>query len=277
MNINNILNDIQQADPEFGERISHRRGILKSFGSKITAIALPLALGAMIKKAYGKTTDAVYDALAFALSLEYLEHEFYATAIDANTTSSFIPAEHLPGIQKILYDEKAHVDFLSGVLSEAGAPMPPKPTYDFTGGYGAGNGPYVGTFSVYSKFLEQAQVFEDLGVRAYKGQVPNLMANDTFMRAALNIHSVEAKHAAHIRMIRNVPGLMPWITAVNTGITTNNATQKIYAGEDMNAQSGIPLININGFEISNESATEAFDEPFGRDQVTKILSEFIKP
>jgi len=41
-------------------------------------------------------------------------------------------------------------------------------------------------------------------VRAYKGAAPltNVMANKTVLTAALNIHSVEARHASHIRSMR---------------------------------------------------------------------------
>ena len=43
--------------------------------------------------------------------------------------------------------------------------------------------------------------FEDLGVAAYKGQAANLIENDAILTAALQIHSVEARHAAEVRRI----------------------------------------------------------------------------
>ena len=47
--------------------------------------------------------------------------------------------------------------------------------------------------------------FEDLGVAAYKGQAGNLMASDEILTAALQIHSVEARHAAEVRRILGMP------------------------------------------------------------------------
>lgn len=47
---------------------------------------------------------------------------------------------------------------------------------------------------------------EDLGVAAYKGQVQNLLAAGEaakpVLAAALAIHSVEARHAAGVRFLR---------------------------------------------------------------------------
>jgi hypothetical protein len=47
-----------------------------------------------------------------------------------------------------------------------------------------------------------AQAFEDTGVRAYKGQAGNVMSNKTVLQAALQIHSVEARHASQVRRMR---------------------------------------------------------------------------
>jgi hypothetical protein len=63
-------------------------------------------------------------------------------------------------------------------------------------------------------FLAVAQSLEDTGVRAYKGGAPFLMSNKTVLEAALNIHSVEARHASRVRTMRR-GGLA----------TNNNASQ----------------------------------------------------
>ena len=47
--------------------------------------------------------------------------------------------------------------------------------------------------------MSLAQAFEDTGVRAYKGQAKNLISTPDLLTAALQIHSVEARHAAAIR------------------------------------------------------------------------------
>src|ERR1700744_54932 len=96
MDFKNILNEIEKVDPEVFEKLSPRRHILKSFGSKVAVAALPFALGSLFNKAYGKTTDVIIDTLNFALTLEYLEYNFYQTAINTNATTSFIASADQP-------------------------------------------------------------------------------------------------------------------------------------------------------------------------------------
>ena len=55
--------------------------------------------------------------------------------------------------------------------------------------------------SNFETYLTLSQTFEDLGVAAYKGQAGNLIANDGILQTALQIHSVEARHAAIVRKI----------------------------------------------------------------------------
>ncbi|HZF66003.1 MAG TPA: ferritin-like domain-containing protein [Chitinophagaceae bacterium] len=195
MNLLSIFEEIQKVDPEFNERISPRRAAIKNLtglGSKIALTAMPLALGSLLQKAYGQTqpTD-VKGILNFALTLEYLEAEFYTRGVAA---SGLIPAgTAVAGLTQIRDDENKHVAFLKSVL---GNDAVPKPNFDFTAG-GAFPNPFAA--GNYDVFLALAQAFEDTGVRAYKGQAPNLLGNKTVLQAALNIHSVEARHAAHVR------------------------------------------------------------------------------
>src|SRR5689334_11165993 len=96
MNLQNILSEIEKVDPEVYERLDTRRSVMQNFarvGGKIALAAVPLALGSMFKKAYGGTTgvnDTVVEILNYALTLEYLEAEFYATAISKGT--ALVPA-----------------------------------------------------------------------------------------------------------------------------------------------------------------------------------------
>jgi hypothetical protein len=73
-----------------------------------------------------------------------------------------------------------------------------KPTFDFTVG-GA-----FDPFNNYTQFLALSQAFEDTGVRAYKGQATNLISTPDLLTAALQIHSVEARHASEVRRLRGL-------------------------------------------------------------------------
>ncbi|MDO9357103.1 MAG: ferritin-like domain-containing protein, partial [Solirubrobacteraceae bacterium] len=57
-------------------------------------------------------------------------------------------------------------------------------------------------------FAKTAQVLEDTGVSAYAGQVNNVLQK-AVLAAAASIHSVEARHAAWIRLLLIEAGLAP--------------------------------------------------------------------
>ena len=217
------------------------------------------------------TPAALFEVLNYALTLEYLEAEFYQKALAA---SGLIPAGPAYNAIKTIGDhEKQHVAFLQTAISAAGGTPVNQPTFDLTAG-----GAFANVFSDYATFLAVAQTFEDTGVRAYKGQAanPNLMANNDVLTAALNIHSVEARHASHIRQMRKANGfgdVKPWITGKDSGIGA--AVQASYDGEENTNQAGVEIVNINGQKISIDAATEAFDEPLTMAQVLAIVGPFI--
>ena len=140
----------------------------------------------------------------------------------------------------------------------------------------------------YAVLLAVAQTFEDTGVRAYKGQAARLVSNNDVLQAALQIHSVEARHAAHIRQMRRNLGaaipagqmLQPWITLNQSGIETgsgalNALIAKSYAGEEAVSQANVAITNIGGQTIAAEQASEAFDEPLTKAQVADIVDPFV--
>jgi hypothetical protein len=276
MNIVSILEEIEKVDAEVYERLNPRRAAMKSFygfGSKVALAAIPMALGSMFKKAYGQTSSDVIGVLNFALTLEYLEYYFYQTGTG---TAGLIPVgtPAVGAINTIRDHELAHVNLLKGAITNlGGTPVAfTAASFDYTA---KGNFPTV--FSNYPTFLAVAQVFEDTGVRAYKGQAGNLMGSPGVLQTALQIHSVEARHASHIRQMRKTPAgggltnLKPWITGANdTGVAAAAAS---YAGEDNVTQLEI---NIPGLGFSVNASTEAFDEPLTKDQVLAIASLFIK-
>lgn len=287
MNLQNIFNEIEKVDPEVYERTDTRRQAMQRFatiGKTLALAALPTALGSLLNKAYGQSTSAIVDVLNFALKLEYLESEFYTRGVAA---SGLIPAGAATAAMTTIRDhENEHVAFLKTAIQSLGGAAIARPNFDFSAGGGSGTGPLGNnTFTNYDVFLAVAQTFEDTGVRAYKGQAPNLMSNNDVLTAALQIHSVEARHASHIRQMRRAAGTLgagqvkPWITLNQSNIDTGNASlnsaiQQSYNGEEVTTQA---TVNIVSGGITADRASEAFDEPLTMQQVVTIVTPFFAP
>ncbi len=120
--------------------------------------------------------------LNYALTLEYLEAAFYIEAVKKGAISG----EVLSAARIVRDHEKAHVKFLKEAL---GSKAVKKPKFDFKN-----------TTGDQALFLQTAVALEDTGVAAYAGQGPRLFQKPV-VRAALSIHSVEARHAAHFRSL----------------------------------------------------------------------------
>lgn len=270
-----ILNMLEERDPEMSDRLNTRRQALRDFadlGKKLTMAAVPVAMGGMFQKAYGQSTVNVVDVLNYALTLEYLEYRFYEKAL---ASAGLIPAgAPTAAITTIMNHEKAHVDFLKTAITGAGGTPVAEPKFDFSGGQGSGTGPFATAFSNYQLFLAVAQSLEDTGVRAYKGQAPGLVQQNSVLTAALNIHSVEARHASHIRQMRKANGasVKPWITGNTSGID-NAVVQAIYNGEENTTQAGVDIKTLSG--VSANAASEAFDEPLTKEQVLAVATLFL--
>jgi len=273
MNFPNILNEIEKIDPEVYERTSGRRHLLKSFSAKVAVAALPFALGSLFKKAYGQIPAAITDVLNYALTLEYLEAAFYTQGL---ASTGLIPGgAATTAINTIATHETAHVNFLKTTITALGDTAVASPEFDFTGG-----GLFPDVFTSYAAFLAVAQAFEDTGVRAYKGQFIKLMDINEVLAAALNIHSVEARHASQIRQMRknnSQSNVKPWITGNQSGIggTGSAAIQAVYNGEENTMQDFIQVTNINGSGVTAETASECFDEPLSKEEVLSIIDPFL--
>ena len=276
MNIINILDEIEKVDADVYDRLNPRRAAMKDFfsvGKKVAAASVPFAIGAMFKKAYAQSapSDAIVGVLQFALALEHFESAFYVRGFNEAGFNGTYAAADKTAIGIIRDHEANHVKFLQSVLTGAGkTPVTPK-TYDFTAG-----GTFPNTFANYPTFLAVAQALEDTGVRAYKGAAPTLIRQSVYLTAALNIHSVEARHAAKIRYMRLLNGhsttIKPWISGNDN--TTGTPTAGVYAGEENVMQAGLPITAINGTGVTAAAASESFDEPLTADQVTQIVRPF---
>ncbi|MCJ8163972.1 ferritin-like domain-containing protein [Pontibacter sp. E15-1] len=265
MNIFKIIKDIEKVDGEVYDRLSSRRQAFSSFGSfgkKVAFAAAPIALGTMFKKAYGQSSGSIADVLNFALTLEYLEAEFYQMGLDA---SGAIASENRAFFTDVRDHEVAHVAFLKTAIQSMNATPVAKPTFDFSAG-----GAFPDWNTNPATYLALSQAFEDTGVRAYKGQAGNLVSNSGVLTAALQIHAVEARHAAIVRRIR---GLKGWITNDERGAGMPAATQAIYDGEAQTTQAGVNVPSISG--VSAAQVSEAFDEPLTKQAVLDIAGLFI--
>jgi rubrerythrin len=251
-------------DADLTSHVVSRRGALAQSGKMAGALALasmPVAFGLMAKSAFAQSTvlpQSIIDVLNFALTLEYLENRFYLDGL----SSGVIASADQPIFETISAHETAHVALLQSVL---GGSAVTEPAFDFTAG-----GTFPDPFSDYPTFQALSQGFEDTGVRAYKGQAAALMSNDDILTMALQIHSVEARHASAVRRLR---GLKGWITGNVSGIPVT-AVQPIYDGEE-NTTQGNPGIDTSQFAPSSASASEAFDEPLTKDQVLAIANSFM--
>jgi rubrerythrin len=249
-------------DPEITGRLLSRRGAFRDAALTLGALATaPLVISAASTAAFGADTKlpaAIADVLNFALTLEYLEDEFYQTALKSD---NLIPAQTRATFETIGKHEAAHVELLKGAL---GSKAVEKPEFDFTA-----KGAFADVFSNYKTFLALSQAFEDTGVRAYKGQAGNLKSSDAILTIALQIHSVEARHAAEVRLIRGQPA---WIVSNSRG-DLPEATQPIYDGEAEFKQGGADIMGLGGF--SPDVLSGAFDEPLSKAKVLAIAKMFI--
>jgi rubrerythrin len=263
-------------DPEVMETPGSRREALRGagrWGMGLAMASVPLALAGLARSAFAQTgpPQAVIDVLNFALTLEELEAEFYVLGTN---TAGLIPASDRQIFNTIRDHEVAHVQFLRNALGSAAVA---KPTFDFTAG-----GAFT-PFSNYEQFKALAQAFEDTGVRAYKGQAATLLQSPGILRAALTIHSVEARHASEVRRLRgNFTDQEPqqgWITLNLRGTGMPAATQPVYDGEENVTQAGVNISTLPGIPVGTtigaNQASEAFDEPLTKQQVLQIVDPFI--
>jgi rubrerythrin len=267
MNIFKILDSLQQVDGDAIGRIEHatRRMFMNRVGSTLAAAAVPTVFASIVNKAYAQSATPV-EVLNFALTLEYLEETFY---FQANRIPGLIPGMYSLVFQQIEKHENQHVTFLKGAL---GSQAVERLSYDFTAG---GMFP---TWSDFPTFVTVATAFEDTGVRAYKGQAGNLISQPQLLEYALQVHSVEARHASIVRKIlghlKGDMSMKSWITEskgfpadVYLGATPESNT--VHLGIDAATLAGIP-------GISKSTVTESFDEPLTMAEVLKIAGPFIK-
>lgn len=167
-----------------------RMDLIKGAAAVIPAAVAIQMLNAKWAFAEQGDFDGPVDVLNYALTLEYLEAEFYRQGNEADLLEGKA-AEYLAKVQT---DEEAHVMALQDTIGQLGGEAVPAPEVDF-----------ATAFDSSETYLETAFVFENLGVSAYLGAAPSLFKEKELLTAAASIFGVEARHAAIIGQLQNKP------------------------------------------------------------------------
>jgi hypothetical protein len=118
----------------------------------------------------------------YALTLEYLEAQFYAKV----GKSGLFHGKTLSVLKSFGMEEAEHVAALKKVATSLGTPAKEP----------------VGKFPIHSaaQVTKLAGAVENLGAAAYLGQAGSIQSKD-ILAAALAIHTVEARHAATLNIL----------------------------------------------------------------------------
>jgi hypothetical protein len=209
--------------------------------------------------------DAVA-ALQLLLQVAYLQQELYSRGVGAGGP---VPASDLTVFGTLAQQELAHISALSTLITERGGTPAPAPAFDLTAG---GNLPgFTVAADQYPTFAMLAQAFEDLGVRAYKGQLPALLGDTPALVTVLALHSVEGRHASEVRRLRGTKG---WITGDGRD-DLPAFLQPVYDGESNTVVGAMDAGALAAAVGGAPAASEALDEPLAADQVSAILALFV--
>lgn len=189
--------------PEQLFKVETRRSFLKMLGVGGSIVLLPSVFAACHDNgdttapqvgpvSLNLTTDT--GILNYAYALEQLEAAFY-TAVVASAAFSGMTAEQKEVFTDLRDHEVAHREFLRAVLGSGAI------------GALALNDSTVATATANTdSILKNSEAFEDLGVSAYNGAGKYLQDAANLLFAG-KIVSVEARHAASIRDLREGKGL----------------------------------------------------------------------
>lgn len=130
-----------------------------------------------------KASRGDLNILNYALTLEYVEADFYRQVIDGG----LFKGTQADLLKTFGEHESQHVETLTQTIEKLGGTPAAKPETKF---------PLKDARSV----AALASVVENLGAAAYLGQAPRIRDKEV-LAAALTIHSVEARHAAALNRL----------------------------------------------------------------------------
>ncbi|MHB1468821.1 MAG: ferritin-like domain-containing protein [Solirubrobacteraceae bacterium] len=141
------------------------------------------AVTPFVSQAFAATDTTDVEILNFALTLEYLESDFYTVkGREVKLTGKARSYASTFGEQ-----ESEHVKAIKATIQKLGGKPVAKPTFAFPG-------------STEKSYLELASTLENTGVSAYNGAGPSIK-NKEVLAAAGSIVQIEARHAAAINLL----------------------------------------------------------------------------
>ncbi|HEX4364667.1 MAG TPA: ferritin-like domain-containing protein [Solirubrobacteraceae bacterium] len=185
---------------ELADDPSSRKRFFKMLGGAGAVSAFSVALaacGSDDKKSSASSVAAAASSgdsnasdlkiLNYALTLEYLEAEFYKEVI----ASGIVKDPKVGAIAtKFGATEQEHVAALTATIKKLGGKPVAAPKTKFQPTIDKG----------LTHVLQTAATVENLGAAAYLGQAGNIKSKEV-LAAALGIHSVEARHAAALNIL----------------------------------------------------------------------------
>jgi len=151
------------------------------------ALATGAAVGAAsvspwVTRALAQDGGGDVDILNFALTLEYLEADFYKQA-----TKLSLKGDYKSLAKEFGANEQEHVDALIATIGQLGGKPVKSPKFVFG-------------LKTQKDFEKLAITLEDTGVSAYNGAAPMIKSKEV-LAAAGSIVQVEARHAAALRFL----------------------------------------------------------------------------
>ena len=141
------------------------------------------AVTPFVSQALAETGGGDAEILNFALTLEYLEADFY----NVKGKQVGLSGQAKVYAKQFGAEEAEHVSALTAAIKQLGGTPVKKPTFVFPA-------------ASESSFLKLASVLENTGVGAYNGAAPSLQSKQV-LAAAGSIVQIEARHAAAIDLL----------------------------------------------------------------------------